>query len=53
MILFQKGDRLTEDEWNKIRFLLGTDDGKVDVKKVLIICVELFNATRLYLKFLY
>ncbi|CAF3451160.1 unnamed protein product [Rotaria sp. Silwood1] len=31
--MLAKGDRLTEDEFQKLRFLLGTDVGKIDVKK--------------------
>lgn len=32
--MLEKGDRLSENEFNKLRSLLGTDDGKVDVKKL-------------------
>ncbi|CAF4038725.1 unnamed protein product, partial [Rotaria sp. Silwood1] len=32
--MLAKGDRLTEDEFQKLRFLLGTDVGKIDVKKL-------------------
>ncbi|CAF1240094.1 unnamed protein product [Rotaria sordida] len=32
--MLEKGDRLTEDEFKKLRYLLGTDVGKVDVKKL-------------------
>ncbi|CAF3533242.1 unnamed protein product [Rotaria socialis] len=33
--LLHKGDRFTEDEFKKIRYLLGTEHGKVDVKKLI------------------
>jgi len=31
---FQKGDRLTEAEFDKLRYVLGTENGKVDIRKV-------------------
>ncbi|CAF0850580.1 unnamed protein product [Adineta ricciae] len=32
--MLQKGDTFTEEEFNKLRYLLGTESGKVDVKKL-------------------
>jgi hypothetical protein len=34
---FQKGDRLTEAEFDKLRYVLGTENGKVDIRKVCMI----------------
>ncbi|CAF2879999.1 unnamed protein product [Rotaria sp. Silwood2] len=34
MDMLEKGDRLTQDEFAKLRYLLGTVGGKVDVKKL-------------------
>lgn len=46
-VSLQKGDRFTEDEFQAIRALLGTSEGKIDVKKVRV-SLQLIKETSIY-----